>query len=130
MIEIELSQVDSFPKIRETLTRIGIANNKEKTIYQSCHILNKRGKVYIVHFKELLELDGRVASMTGEDTERRNDIAKLLQEWGLCRIVNPAEAKSERRNLFRIISYKEANENGWKRVYKYNIGQNKNESRV
>lgn len=130
MIEIELSQVDSFPKIRETLTRIGIANNKNKTIYQSCHILNKRGKVYIVHFKELLELDGRVAQMTDEDTERRNDIAKLLQEWGLCRIVRPEDAISDRRNLFRIISYTEANEGGWKKVYKYNIGQNKTESRV
>lgn len=130
MIEIELSQEDSFPKIRETLTRIGIANNKSKVIYQSCHILNKRGKVYIVHFKELLELDGRVALMTEEDTERRNDIAKLLQEWNLCRIVNPNLATSERRNLFRIISYSEANEGGWKKVYKYNIGANKTESRV
>lgn len=130
MIEIELSQVDSFPKIRETLTRIGIANNKNKTIYQSCHILNKRGRVYIVHFKELLELDGRVAQMTDEDTERRNDIAKLLQEWGLCRIVNPEDAMSGRRNLFRIISYMEANEGGWRKVYKYNIGQNKTGSRV
>lgn len=130
MIEIELSHGDSFPKIRETLTRIGIANNKSKVIYQSCHILNKRGRVYIVHFKELLELDGRAAPMTEEDTERRNDIAKLLQEWKLCRIVNPNEATSERRNLFRIISYTEANEGGWKKVYKYNIGANKTESRV
>lgn len=123
MIEIELTKEDSFPKIRETLTRIGIANNKTKTIYQSCHILNKRGKVFIVHFKELLALDGRVAVMTDEDIERRNDIAKLLAEWGLCQIVDPASAPSSRRNLFRIISYTEANEGGWNKVYKYNIGQ-------
>ena len=123
MIEIELTKEDSFPKIRETLTRIGIANNKTKTIYQSCHILNKRGKVFIVHFKELLALDGRVAVMTDEDIERRNDIAKLLAEWGLCQIVDPASAPSTRRNLFRIISYTEATEGGWNKVYKYNIGQ-------
>lgn len=123
MIEIELSNPESFPKIRETLTRIGIANNKTKTIYQSCHILNKRGKVYIVHFKELLELDGRDAKMTDEDVERRNDIAKLLEEWGLCRIVNLCQAVSSRRNLFRIISYTEATRGGWQKVYKYNIGQ-------
>jgi chitinase len=123
VIEIELTKEDSFPKIRETLTRIGIANNKTKTIYQSCHILNKRGKVYIVHFKELLALDGRVAVMTDEDIERRNDITKLLAEWGLCQIVDPASAPSTRRNLFRIISYTEANEGGWNKVYKYNIGQ-------
>lgn len=122
MIEIELTNQDSFPKIRETLTRVGIANNKTKTIYQSCHILNKRGKVYIVHFKELLELDGRDAKMTDEDVERRNDIAKLLEDWNLCRIVDPSTAVSSRRNLFRIISFREANE-GWTKIYKYNIGQ-------
>lgn len=122
MIEIELTSQDSFPKIRETLTRVGIANNKTKTIYQSCHILNKRGKVYIVHFKELLELDGREAKMTDEDVERRNDIAKLLEDWNLCKLVSPEQAVSERRNLFRIISFAEAN-NGWQKVYKYNIGQ-------
>lgn len=123
MIEIELTSQDSFPKIRETLTRVGIANNKTKTIYQSCHILNKRGKVYIVHFKELLELDGRDAKMTDEDVERRNDIAKLLEDWGLCKLVDPSKAVSERRNLFRIISFTEANAGGWQKVYKYNIGQ-------
>lgn len=123
MIEIELTSPDSFPKIRETLTRVGIANNKTKTIYQSCHILNKRGKVFIVHFKELLELDGRAAKMTDEDVERRNDIAKLLQDWGLCKLVDPNAAASDRRNLFRIISFAEANEGGWQKVYKYNIGQ-------
>lgn len=125
MIEIELTNQDCFPKIRETLTRVGIANNKTKTktIYQSCHILNKRGKVYIVHFKELLELDGRDAKMTDEDVARRNDIAKLLQDWGLCKLVDPSQAISERRNLFRIISFAEANDGGWQKVYKYNIGQ-------
>lgn len=123
MIEIELTNQDSFPKIRETLTRVGIANNKTKTIYQSCHILNKRGKVYIVHFKELLELDGRDAKMTDEDIERRNDITKLLEDWGLCRIVNLSQAVSERRNLFRIISFRDATDGGWAKIYKYNIGQ-------
>lgn len=126
MLEIVLTMEDSFPKIRETLTRIGIANNRTKTLYQSCHILNKRGKTYIVHFKELLELDGRIANLTAEDTERRNDIAKLLEEWGLCKIVDHTKAVSDRRNLFRIISYAEANEGGWNKVYKYNIGQPKN----
>lgn len=123
MLEILLTHEDSFPKIRETLTRIGIANNKTKTLYQSCHILNKRGKTYIVHFKELLELDGRVTNITDEDFDRRNDIAKLLEDWGLCTIVVPEKAASPRKNLFRIISYLDSTEGGWKKIYKYNIGQ-------
>ena len=123
MLEIELNSEDSFLKVRETLTRMGIANNKTKTIYQSCHILNKRGKVYIVHFKELLSLDGREVDITDEDEERRNDIAKLLEEWNLCTIVNPDEVKSERMNKFRVISYKDANDGGWELKHKYVIGR-------
>lgn len=121
MIEIQLTNQECFPKIRETLTRVGIANNKTKTIYQSCHILNKKGKVYIVHFKELLKLDGRDVSISDEDLERRNDIAKLLEDWNLCSIVDTDSVVSERRNLFRIISFAEAK--SWNKVYKYNIGK-------
>ena len=126
LLEIQLPDVnDSFLKIRETLTRMGIANNKSKILYQSCHILNKRGKVYIVHFKELLALDGRTVDLNKEDIERRNDIAKLLEEWNLCKIVNPDTANSERLNKFRVISYRDATEGGWQLQHKYVIGRNK-----
>lgn len=126
LLEIQLpDNTDSFLKIRETLTRMGIANNKNKVLYQSCHILNKRGKVYIVHFKELLALDGRPVDINQEDIERRNDIAKLLEEWNLCKIVNKEMAKSDRLNKFRVISYRDATEGGWDLQHKYVIGRNK-----
>lgn len=128
LLEIELpdNNGDAFLKIRETLTRMGIANNKNKVLTQSCHILNKRGKIYIVHFKELLALDGREVQISDEDIERRNDIAQLLQEWNLCTIVNPSEAKTERLNKFRVITYHDATEGGWTLQHKYAIGKYKN----
>lgn len=125
MLEIKLADSDAFLKIRETLTRIGIANNKTKTLCQSCHILQKRGKHYIVHFKELLALDGREVDFNEEDLERRNDIAKLLEEWGLCSIINTEDAVSERLNKFRVISYRDATEGGWDLKHKYIIGKKK-----
>ena len=125
MLEIRLNDDQSFLKIRETLTRIGIANAKEKKICQSCHILQKRQLHYVVHFKELLELDGRTVDITQEDFERRNDIAKLLQEWNLCTIVKPEQFPSKRENKFRVISYKDATEGGWILNHKYVIGKNK-----
>lgn len=125
LLEIELPEDsnDAFLKIRETLTRMGIANNKTKTLTQSCHILNKRGRVYIVHFKELLALDGREVTLSDEDVERRNDIAQLLQEWNLCTIVNPSQVKTQRLNKFRVITYSEATEGGWVLQNKYVIGR-------
>ncbi len=123
LLEIELIGNDSFFKIKETLTRIGIANNKTKTLWQSCHILSKRGKHYIVHFKELLELDGRKVDITDEDIERRNDIAKLLEEWQLCAIINGSAYKSDRLNKFRTLSYADAKEGGWQLNHKYVIGK-------
>lgn len=119
-LEIELISPDNFLKIKETLTRIGIANNVNKTLVQSCHILQKRGKYYVVHFKELLALDGRCVEFTGEDIERRNNIAMLLQEWGLCKIVSPENHVFTGDNKFRVISYRESKD--WNLVYKYKIG--------
>lgn len=119
-LEIELISPDNFLKIKETLTRIGIANNVNKTLVQSCHILQKRGKYYVVHFKELLALDGRCVEFTAEDIERRNNIAMLLQEWGLCKIVSPGNHVFTGDNKFRVISYRESKD--WNLVYKYKIG--------
>ncbi|CAL9975297.1 translation repressor [Vibrio phage D479] len=119
-LEIHLPDEDAFLKIRETLTRIGIANNKTKTLHQSCHILQKRGHYYLVHFKELLALDGRCVEMSAEDIERRNNIAKLLEDWGLCSVANPVDHEFTGDNKFRIISYRDSKE--WTLRYKYKIG--------
>lgn len=120
MLQIELKKEDDFLKIRETLTRIGIANSQTKTLYQSCHILQKQGLYYIVHFKELLKLDGRVVNFNEEDETRRNDIAKLLEDWGLCDIIEPQKYRFKRDNHFRIINF--AAKEQWKLVHKYKIG--------
>lgn len=120
MLEIKLADSEAFLKIKETLERVGIASNIDKRIYQSCHILQKRGKYYIVHFKELLRMDGRTVNISDEDFERKNDIAKLLQEWKLCDIIEEELHVSTRRNLFRIMSFKDAM--SWTRVSKYKIG--------
>lgn len=119
-LEIELPQPDDFLKIRETLTRIGIANNQTKTLIQSCHILQKRGRYYVVHFKELLALDGRCVEFTNEDIERRNNIARLLADWKLCVIKTPDAHEFTEDNRFRVISHKDAKD--WKLVHKYKIG--------
>jgi len=130
MLEVRLTADDSFLKIRETLTRIGIANASTKTLWQSCHILHKRGRHYIVHFKELLALDGKTTNINEEDLERRTDIAKLLQEWGLCTIVSPEEFPSNRSNKFRTLSYFDASEGGWTLNHKYVIGKKKTPSMI
>lgn len=122
-VEVTLNEQDDFLKVRETLTRIGVSSRKEKTLYQSCHILHKRGQYYIVHFKELFSLDGKPASISDNDIERRNAIAKLLEEWGLVKIVNPSimEGKMAPLHQIKIISYKEKDD--WELVSKYNIGK-------
>lgn len=120
MLEIDILEDDNFLKIRETLKRMGIANNLEHKLYQSCHILHKRGKYYVVHFKELLALDGRETSMDEEDIQRRNNIAKLLEDWNLCKIVNPSEFIFTDENHFRILSHSESGE--WELIPKYFMG--------
>ena len=123
MIEIKLKADDDFLKIKETLTRMGVASKKTKTLFQSCHILHKQGKYYIVHFKELFSLDGKPSDFTDEDEGRRNCIVKLLEEWGLLSVVD--KAKSEMPMIpvskIKIIPFKEKSE--WELVAKYNIGK-------
>ncbi|QPI17995.1 early gene translational repressor [Pectobacterium phage POP12] len=119
MLEIKLKDDESFLKIRETLTRIGIANNKKKTLWQSCHILQKQGRYFIVHFKELLELDGRPTDLSEEDILRRNNIALLLEQWNLCDILSEDLDFTEENN-FRVLTHKQKSD--WRLVYKYKIG--------
>ena len=121
MIEITLKKPEDFLKVKETLTRMGIANNKDKVLYQSCHILQKKGLYYIVHFKEMLRMDGRQVEMTEEDEVRRDSIAWLLEDWGLIEIV-PCQRTfmKDLTNNFRVISFKQKHE--WKLVPKYTIG--------
>jgi hypothetical protein len=124
MVEVKLSQPDDFLKVRETLSRIGVASRKEKKLYQSCHILHKQGKYYIVHFKELFALDGKTANLTQNDVQRRNRIAQLLSDWGLIEIVNAsAIADIAPLNQIKVLSYKEKGE--WELESKYNIGKKK-----
>lgn len=122
MLEVTLPDPDAFLKIRETLSRIGVASRKDKTLYQSCHILHKQGRYFIVHFKELFALDGKESNITSGDIERRNTIAALLQDWGLLKIVNPAKAEPRvSLSQIKVIAFKEKNE--WNLVTKYNIGK-------
>jgi hypothetical protein len=124
MVEVKLSQPDDFLKVRETLSRIGVASRKEKKLYQSCHILHKQGKYYIVHFKELFALDGKTANLTQNDVQRRNRIAQLLSDWGLIEIVTAsAIADIAPLNQIKVLSYKEKGE--WELESKYNIGKKK-----
>lgn len=121
MLEVTLDEPDNFLKIKETLTRIGIASKKDKTLYQSCLILHKRGKYYITHFKELHALDGKYSSLTIGDVERRNAIASLLEEWGLLKLVKPIESDQKASlSTIKIISHKE--KEGWTLKSKYSIG--------
>lgn len=122
-IEVRLKEEDDFLKIKETLTRIGVASRKEKTIYQSCHILHKQGKYYIVHFKELFMLDGKPSNFGDEDRARRNTIAGLLSEWELFEIVNRQNLDELKAPLsqIKVLPYREKNE--WNLVAKYNIGK-------
>tara|TARA_B100001094_G_C17552974_1_gene494622 strand:- start:110 stop:535 length:426 start_codon:yes stop_codon:yes gene_type:complete len=124
MVEVKISQPDDFLKVRETLSRIGVASRKEKKLYQSCHILHKQGKYYIVHFKELFALDGKTANLTLNDIQRRNRITQLLSDWGLISIVNVDNILDiAPLNQIKVLSYKEKTE--WVLESKYNIGKKK-----
>ena len=122
MVEVALKTDDDFLKIRETLTRIGVASRKDKTIYQSCHILHKQGRYYIVHFKELFALDGKPTNFSDNDRARRNTIANLLAEWGLLSILNDkSEYPVAPLSQIKVLPYKEKDD--WNLTAKYNIGK-------
>lgn len=124
MLEVTLPEPDNFLKIRETLSRIGVASKKEKTLYQSCHILHKQGRYFIVHFKELFALDGKEANISISDIGRRNTIANLLQDWGLLEINNKTTIKEKvALSQIKVVSFKEKSQ--WQLVAKYNIGSKK-----
>ena len=125
-LEVTLAQPDDFLKVRETLTRIGVASRKEKILYQSCHILHKQGNYFIVHFKELFALDGKQADLSDNDIERRNTIAKLLSDWGLVKVVNPDIIKDlAPLSQIKVIAFKDKDE--WDLQTKYNIGKKKHD---
>jgi len=124
MVEVVLGEPDDFLKVRETLTRIGVASRKEKKIYQSCHILHKQGKYYIVHFKELFALDGKNTNLSLNDVQRRNRIIQLLSDWGLITVVSADKiADLAPLNQIKVLSFKEKND--WTLESKYNIGRKK-----
>ena len=129
MVEVTLGEPDDFLKVRETLTRIGVASRKERKIYQSCHILHKQGKYFIVHFKELFALDGKNTNLSINDLQRRNRIVQLLLDWGLVSIVEESKEKMADLaplNQIKVLSFKEKND--WTLESKYNIGRKKPES--
>ena len=119
-LEVSLNDSEDFLKVRETLSRIGVASKKEKVLYQSCHILHKKGRYFITHFKELFALDGKEADFQDNDLQRRNTIAKLLQDWGLVNIISEVEDFAPLSQI-KIISFKEKGE--WELIPKYNIGK-------
>ena len=122
MLEVTIKQPDDFLKVRETLTRIGVVSRKDKTLFQSCHILHKQGKYYIVHFKELFALDGKKATLSDNDIQRRNTIAVLLQDWNLIDIVKKADAENKAPlSQIKVLPFKEKKE--WNLSAKYNIGK-------
>ncbi len=125
MVEVTIDEKDDFLKVRETLTRIGVASKKEKILYQSCHILHKQGKYYIVHFKELFSLDGKPTDLTENDIARRNTVTNLLEDWELIKIVKKEQTVEPIVSLsqIKILSHKEKND--WQLVPKYNIGSKK-----
>ena len=124
MVEVTLKQPDDFLKVRETLTRIGVASRSENKLYQSCHILHKQGKYYIVHFKELFLLDGKESNFSDNDMQRRNKITRLLSEWGLLTIVDDATVEeSSSISQIKIIPHREKND--WELIPKYSIGSKK-----
>ena len=124
MLEVSLKEPDDFLKIRETLSRIGVASRKERKLYQSCHILHKQGRYYIVHFKELFALDGKETNLSENDIARRNTIANLLRDWGLVKVVGNSELIAPLSQI-KIISFKEKDE--WILETKYNIGKKREE---
>ena len=121
LVEVSLADQEDFLKIRETLTRIGVASKKDKKLYQSCHILHKQGKYYIVHFKELFKLDGKSSDFSDNDRSRRNTIVNLLKEWGLVTVIKDDEFEEAPISQIKILSHKEKDE--WELVPKYNIGR-------
>ena len=124
MVEISLNEPDDFLKVRETLTRIGVASRKEKKIYQSCHILHKQGRYFLVHFKELFALDGKHANLTSNDVQRRNRIAQLLSDWGLVEVLNTDQIKDiAPLNQIKVLAYRDKGD--WILETKYNIGSKK-----
>ena len=126
MVEVSLGEPDDFLKVRETLTRIGVASRKEKKFYQSCHILHKQGRYFIVHFKELFALDGKRANLTVNDVQRRNRIAQLLADWGLIKIFDANTIQDiAPLNQIKVLSYKDKGD--WILETKYNIGRKKTE---
>lgn len=125
MLEVSLNEPDDFLKIRETLTRIGVASRKDQKLFQSCHILHKQGRYFIVHFKELFLLDGKPSSLLENDVQRRNTIATLLADWGLVSIVNPESARDlAPLRQIKVIPFKEKSQ--WELCPKYNIGNSNN----
>ena len=120
MFEVTLREPDDFLKVRETLSRIGVASRKEKKLYQSCHILHKQGKYYIVHFKELFALDGKKTNLSENDIARRNTVVNLLNDWGLVHVENIAEPAAPLSQI-KVISFREKND--WMLEAKYNIGK-------
>ena len=123
MLEVGLKEPDDFLKVRETLSRIGVASRKNKTLFQSCHILHKQGKCYIVHFKELFALDGKDTNISENDIARRNTIANLLTDWGLVKVVKESDVEAAPLSQIKVISFKEKTE--WSLETKYNIGKQK-----
>lgn len=125
LVEVKIAEEQDFLKIKETLTRIGVASRKDKKLYQSCHILHKQGKYYIVHFKELFALDGKATDFSDDDKGRRNTIATLLEDWDLIKIVDPVMTDNPKAPMsqIKILPHKEKNE--WELVAKYNIGRKK-----
>ena len=122
MLEVGLNEPDDFLKVRETLSRIGVASRKERKLYQSCHILHKQGRYYIVHFKELFALDGKNTNFSENDIARRNTIAKLLKDWGLISVIGEVTTVAPLSQI-KVLSYREKNE--WTLETKYNIGKKK-----
>ena len=128
MLEVTIKQPDDFLKVRETLTRIGVASRKDKTLFQSCHILHKQGKYYITHFKELFALDGKNSTLTENDIQRRNTIALLLQDWNLIDVVNATLVENKAPlSQIKVLPFKEKSE--WNMVAKYNIGKKPEDSK-
>ena len=121
LLEVSLDEPDDFLKVRETLSRIGVASRKERKLYQSCHILHKQGRYYIVHFKELFALDGKQTNISVNDLSRRNTIANLLQDWGLVKIMSESPYEAAPLSQIKILTYKEKSE--WLLETKYNIGK-------
>ena len=120
MLEVTLNEPDDFLKVRETLSRIGVASRKERTLYQSCHILHRRGRYFITHFKEMFKIDGKQTNLNENDLQRRNTIANLLKDWGLVNIVGEMGEMAPLSQI-KVLSYKEKNE--WTLETKYNIGK-------